>query len=163
MSHVNPLVASQPRRSKQRLGHPAGEISIAVGVIAGGAIAISGELAALMEGHVAGWDLWGPRGGHIGSGTETSGGDFGSGTGKGLSFPEQSWYTHTEGKIISDLYAQGKLGPGRAVDIHGELPPCSQCRNIMQWASEKFQMTIRYVDKNEVIWVWKNGGFSKFL
>ena len=27
---VNPLVASQPRRSKQRLGHPAGTVQVVI-------------------------------------------------------------------------------------------------------------------------------------
>jgi len=108
-------------------------------------------------GHIAEWELRGPRGGRLSSGTEISGVDFALPPGIRLSFPEQSWYGHTEGKVISDLMDSGKLMPGRTLMIEGELPPCSNCRSIMQWTSEQFQMIVDYVDATGQTWTWING------
>jgi hypothetical protein len=123
----------------------------------GGVVSTVDDLGQLHAEHIADWDLRGPRGGHIDGGTEISGVDFPLPKGTRLSFPEQSWYGHTEGKVILDLWESGKLKPGRTLDFDGELPPCSQCKNIMKWASETFEMTIVYVDKDGTMWVWING------
>jgi hypothetical protein len=107
--------------------------------------------------HFAEWELQGPRGGLIASGDEMSGLDFSPKPGTKLSFPDQSWYGHTEGKIISDLMDDGKLAPGRRLSFSGELPPCQSCRQIMQWASSIYNMEIMYVDSAGNVWAWKNG------
>jgi hypothetical protein len=107
--------------------------------------------------HSVEWQLQGPRGGEIASGEETSGVDFSLPKGTKLSFPDQSWYGHTEGKIISELWQNGQLGAGRVLSMEGKLPPCSQCMNALKWASEKFQMTITYVDGTGNWWTWING------
>jgi hypothetical protein len=74
-----------------------------------------------------------------------------------LSFPEQSWWGHTEGKIIGDLMDAGKLQKGRWLTIRGTLPPCSSCRSIMEWASKQFGMVVEYVDGTGKRWVYVNG------
>ncbi|WP_196251324.1 hypothetical protein [Gimesia maris] len=106
------------------------------------------------EGHYAEWELRDPSGKLIARDIETSGTDF-SNPGK-LTFPEQSWYAHTEGKIISDLYDSNLLQPGRFLNIDGILAPCSHCRGIMRWASQKFNMTIQYLGENGAT-IYKNG------
>lgn len=107
--------------------------------------------------HIAESNLYGPRGGHLDSRLEISGVDGPIPKGTRLSFPDQSWLGHTEGKIISDLWMEGKLGPGRTLVLDGVLPPCTNCRNIMQWASENFKMTLEYADANGNVWTWIDG------
>ncbi len=108
------------------------------------------------NGHHADWELRGPQGGLIASSDELSGVDFPlRGRGR-LSFPEQSWYGHTEGKIIDDLSEAGHLRPGRTLVIQGELPPCANCQGIMRWASEQFGMNIYYQNGN-VLHGWASG------
>ncbi|MCA8989101.1 MAG: hypothetical protein KDA78_15755, partial [Planctomycetaceae bacterium] len=67
----------------------------------------------------------------IDEGDEISGVDFSLESGQRLSFPDQSWYGHTKGKIIDKLMEMGKLKPGRLLEIDEALPPCSGCTNIM--------------------------------
>ena len=109
------------------------------------------------EGHYAEWCLKGPKGGHLGCGDEESGLDFPLPPGTRLSFPDQSWYGHTEGKIIAELGAAGRLQCGRTLLIEGCRPPCPGCRNVMKWASGEFNMSIIYVDCRDQRWAWKNG------
>jgi pretoxin HINT domain-containing protein len=113
--------------------------------------------ACVPDGHYLEWDLKGPRGGKLGNGEEFSGVDFAIPKGKKLTFPEQAWFGHTEGKVISDLWEAGKLRPGRTLNMEGILPPCSNCKNILQWASENFKMTINYMDGEGKVWTWVSG------
>jgi hypothetical protein len=107
--------------------------------------------------HIADWELTGPKGGKIESGTEISGLEVGFRKGTKLTFPEQAWYTHTEGKVIAELAEAGQLQPGRRLTFEGVLPPCRDCQNILEWASKQYQMEILYWDGNGQLWVWKNG------
>jgi hypothetical protein len=66
-------------------------------------------------------------------------------------------YGHTEGKIVSGLIDSGALRPGTALKIEGILPPCPNCRRIMQWASKEFQVVIDYFDASGGWWRWQNG------
>ena len=109
--------------------------------------------------HYAEWTLEGPHGGVIANGEEFSGVEFPLEPGERLTFPEQSWYGHTEGKIISDLMDEGELRPGRRLTIEGERPPCPNCQNTMKWASGEFQMEIVYFDGEMNSYWWKNGKF----
>ena len=52
---------------------------------------------------------------------------------KAHDYPTQSWYTHTEGKIIHDLWKDGRLKPGAELEITAVLPPCTNCQTWMQW------------------------------
>jgi hypothetical protein len=70
---------------------------------------------------------------------------------------EQAWFTHTEGKVISDLQAEGLLAGGRRLAFDGIHPPCIGCQRIMQEASEQFGMRILYLDKTGAEWVWQDG------
>jgi hypothetical protein len=107
--------------------------------------------------HYAEWELFGKRGRLIDDGDEISGVDFALKPGERLSFPDQSWFGHTEGKIIWDLYDKGMLKAGRTLQIQGQLPPCVNCQKIMQWASEHFKISIDYMDDTGKIWTWING------
>jgi hypothetical protein len=107
--------------------------------------------------HYADWNLFGPRGGLLKNGDAASGLDFELPQGWKLSFPEQSWYGHTEGKLISDLLEEGLLKPGRYLSIEGTLPPCRSCQDLMKMISEKFQMMITYEDGVGKVWRWKDG------
>ena len=113
----------------------------------------------LKNGHIADWEITLPSGRVI-KGDEISGLDFPL-RGDKLSWPDQAWFGHTEGKIIDDLWERGLLRPGSTLQIEGTLPPCSQCQNIMTWASESFGMTIRYVDLDGQFWWFINGVRSK--
>ncbi len=113
----------------------------------------------LKNGHIADWEITLPSGRVI-KGDEISGLDFPL-RGDKLSWPDQAWFGHTEGKIIDDLWERGLLRPGSTLQIEGILPPCSQCQNIMTWASESFGMTIRYVDLDGQFWWFINGVRSK--
>ncbi len=53
--------------------------------------------------HVLAWELTGPRGGHVDDGIEMSGIDCTFPPGTNLTWLEQAWYGHTEGKVISEL------------------------------------------------------------
>lgn len=111
--------------------------------------------------HYADWDLYGPGGKRITGADELSGVDFPL-NGRRLSFPEQSWHGHTEGKIIDDLWRAGKLKPGTTLVINGQLPACSNCRGIMKWTSEAFDITVVY--RGEGIPVgWMGGTALKFF
>jgi len=107
--------------------------------------------------HYAEWELKGPKGGLLGRGDELSGVDVVVPKGKKLSFPEQSWLGHTEGKIISDLIDAGKLGKGKWLTISGKLPPCPSCQRIMEWTSKQFGTVIEYVDETGKTWLYFNG------
>jgi hypothetical protein len=108
-------------------------------------------------GHYAEWELTNSNGRAVASGDEISGVDFPLGSGQKLSFPEQSWYGHTEGKIIAQLMEEGRLVAGGTLTINGELAPCSSCRGIMQWASQTFKTNIMYIDGSQNRWAWQNG------
>src|SRR5262249_8406218 len=71
--------------------------------------------------------------------------------------PWESWFTHTEGKVIWDLWQRGLLVPGRVLRFMGELPPCPGCQSILRWASKEFKMTITYVDEQQQMWQWVRG------
>ena len=88
---------------------------------------------------------------------ELSGVEFAIPKGIKLSFPDQAWYGHTEGKLIAELIENGKLGPGKFLPLQGQLPPCSNCKAILKWASDTFQMAIEYVDSEGTTWTWVNG------
>jgi hypothetical protein len=109
-------------------------------------------------GHYAEWELHGPRNGFIGEGDEISGIDVRLETPPDyrLTFPEQSWYGHTERKIISDLINRDLLTPGRTLTIKGTLPPCSNCRSLMKWASETFRIRVLYRDAEFAQTAWSN-------
>jgi hypothetical protein len=107
--------------------------------------------------HLAKWRLRGGNGHFAGHGEETSGVDFALRPGQKLTFPEQSWYGHTEGKIISDLFDAGKLSPGSTLEIEGQLDACTQCKIIMQWASKTFKIKILYESAEGKAWAWING------
>jgi hypothetical protein len=110
------------------------------------------------EGHILDWELRGPRGGKLECGEEFSGAERTFPKGTKLTFPQQSWYSHTEGKVIADLYYEGKLRPGRQLRLEGTLPPCAACQSICKWASEQFKMEIMYYDGVQgLFWVWKDG------
>jgi hypothetical protein len=108
-------------------------------------------------GHYAEWALFGPKGALIRAGDEISGLDFALPKGWKLSFPDQSWHGHTEGKLLSDLLQDGLLKPGRILNIEGQLPPCSNCQSLMKLISEKFSMGITYEDEAGKVWRWLNG------
>ena len=105
--------------------------------------------------HVADWILWGPRGGLIKYGDEICGVDAVIPKGWKLSFPDQSWFGHTEGKIIDGLSDVFK--PGQTLIIEGRLPPCSQCQNIMRKASHEIGIAVQYLDEFGQSWLWSNG------
>ncbi|TWT59737.1 polymorphic toxin-type HINT domain-containing protein [Rubinisphaera italica] len=107
--------------------------------------------------HHADWELLGPRGGKNGSGSETSGVDFALEPGQRLTFPEQSLYGHTEGKILDFLMESAQLGPGKYLEISGQRPPCSSCKRAMQKTSADYNMTIEYIDSTGDRWIWING------
>ncbi len=107
------------------------------------------------NGHYAEWELRLPNG-KVLKGDEINGVDFPL-RGDRLSFPDQSWYGHTEGKIIDDLSSRGMLKPGTELNIDGMLPPCPQCQNIMEWASGAYGVDIRYVDISGNFWWFLDG------
>jgi hypothetical protein len=113
------------------------------------------------EPHYLEWELRGPRGGKIAKDVEFSGVEVTFPKGTKLTFPEQSWYGHTEGKVISNLIDAGQMRAGRVLAMEGILPPCPNCKRILQWSSEKFKMTIDYVDTNGRTWTWINGVLQK--
>lgn len=108
-------------------------------------------------GHLAEFTLSGPKGGILKKGDAVSGVDFKVKSGLHLTFPEQSWYGHSEGKTIAGLIESGMMKPGRNLGFLGELPPCSSCQNLMKWASETFKMEISYEDFAGKFWAWKDG------
>jgi Pput_2613-like deaminase/Pretoxin HINT domain len=108
-------------------------------------------------GHYAEWALFGPKGALIRAGDEISGLDFALPKGWKLSFPDQSWHGHTEGKLLSDLLQDGLLKPGRILNIEGQLPPCTNCQSLMKLISQRFGMIISYQDDLNRTWTWING------
>ena len=107
--------------------------------------------------HDIDWTLLGPKGGFLKAGEAVSGLEFKLPKGWRLSFPDQSWYGHTEGKLLSELVDAGLLQPGRFLNIEGTLAPCSSCKNLMKMMSEKFGMGITYEDAAGNVWRWVNG------
>jgi len=107
--------------------------------------------------HDVDWALYGPRGGLLKRGEAVSGVEFNLPPGFRLSFPDQSWYGHTEGKLLADLLDAGLLKPGCVLNLEGRLPPCSSCQNLMRLVSEKIGMGISYVDDSGTLWAWLNG------
>jgi hypothetical protein len=110
--------------------------------------------------HQAEWTLEGPRGRKIATGEVESGGEdviLPSGTSHPLTFPQQAWYWHTEGKIISELEEECLLTSGRKLMIDACLPPCPDCQDILKWASQQFKIDIIYVDCEVSIYGWENG------
>ena len=107
--------------------------------------------------HDVDWTLLGPKGGFLKAGDAVSGLEFNLPKGWRPSFPDQSWFGHSEGNLISELMDAGLLKPGRTLNIEGTLAPCSSCKNLMKLISEKFQMGISYLDANGGLWVWRNG------
>ena len=112
------------------------------------------------DGHMVDWKLQDANRRIIAHDEEISGTGFSLKPGTRLSWPDQSWYGHTEGKIIGDLMEAGKLEPGQVLTIDGTKPPCGGCQTIMQWASETFQITIQYLDGAGEHWTWVNGVLS---
>ena len=108
-------------------------------------------------GHYAEWALFRANGSLVKADDVTSGLDFILPKGWKLSFADQSWYGHTEGKLLSDLLQDGLLKPGRVLSIAGELRPCGNCQSLMKLISEKFRMTINYEDAAGNMWTWVNG------
>ena len=107
--------------------------------------------------HDVDWALYGPRGGLLKRGEAVSGVEFNLPLGFRLSFPDQSWYGHTEGKLLADLLDAGLLKPGCVLNLEGRLPPCSSCQNLMRLVSERIGMGISYVDDSGTLWAWLNG------
>jgi hypothetical protein len=107
--------------------------------------------------HVADWELRGPKGGLIEKGTATSGAEASFPKGTKLTFFEQAWYGHTEGKVVAELAEAGKLGRGKILMFDGVLEPCRDCQTIMRETSRYYNMEVWYMDKARNQWAWKNG------
>jgi hypothetical protein len=104
------------------------------------ASALIGSLT-VAETHFADWELRDSQGQFKGQGEEVSGSDDPA-PGQ-LDWPEQL-RTHTEYKILDEVYRLGKIAPGNVLKIEGIDAPCYSCFRYMEGFAKANRIWIFY-------------------